>query len=105
MFRRGGAWGDVGGRQFSSAPEILCEKSPGSLSRRVSLRASLRWHRTKIDANRRKPTKQDENVKWLVPRGLREKGPSPLGFLEMREKNPCLPANTSDWNNQSPSNY
>src|SRR5262249_12625559 len=34
----------------------------GSLSRRVSLRVSLRWHRTKTDVNGRKPTKEDENA-------------------------------------------
>src|SRR5437870_5355194 len=47
---------------------------------------------TKTHVNGRKPTKEDENAKLLVPRGLREEGPSSLGFLEMREKNPCLPA-------------
>lgn len=59
----------------------------------MSLRVSLRWQRTKTDANRRKPTKEDEIAKSQVGRGLREKSPSLLTFLEIGQKNPCLPAN------------
>ena len=65
---------------------------PSRRFRRVSSRVSLRWHRTTIDANRRKPTKEDESAKFLGWRGLREKSPSSLGFPEIGEKNPCLPA-------------
>lgn len=54
--------------------DLLGERS-GSVSQRVS----LRWHRTKIDLNRREPTKEYENGKILVPRRLREKPPSLLG--------------------------
>lgn len=42
-----------------------------------------------MDVIRRKPTKEDENVKLLVPRGLREKGPSLLGFLKLAKGIPA----------------
>ncbi len=62
----------------------------GSLSRRVSFRVSLRWQNPKTDANRQKPTKELENAKWLVPRGLRENRPSLLVFRETDLRNPSL---------------
>ena len=49
-----------------------------------------------MDANRRRPAKQDENLKLLVPGGLREENRFLLMFLEIVEKNPCLPAKSHE---------
>src|SRR5437773_1262388 len=76
----------------SSTPPSFGRGRLGSDSHRVSLRVSLRWHRTKTDANRRKPAKEDENAKLLPPQGLRERVPSLLGCREIGQKKPCLPA-------------
>ena len=56
----------------------------------MSFRVSLRWDNRKTEANRRKPTKEDEGAKLLALHGLREKNPSLLMFLEIGQKNPCL---------------
>jgi len=53
-----------------------------NISRRVSLRVSLRWQDTKTDANGRKSTKQDEDAKLQPAQDLHENSPSSLAFLK-----------------------
>ena len=45
----------------------------GGWSRRVTFRVSLRWQNLKTEANRRKPLKESENAKSLVPSDLSKK--------------------------------
>src|SRR5262245_21236713 len=86
------SWGDVRAELLLSALQRFSRRKPESLSRRVSLRVSLRWENPKTDAKGRKPTKEPESAKSRVWRHLHEKRPSLLAFLESSEKNPCLPA-------------
>lgn len=54
------------------------------------MRVSLRWEDPKTDANRRTRTKESENAKCWRDEAYAKPTRLYWGFLETREKTPCL---------------